>query len=72
MDIATGSTSEWSFPYYPSHIDHILITNELFETFDGPDSKAQTLKVDAILPGGMDEYWEYLSDHRPVGLRLAF
>ena len=29
MEIASGSPLYWSFPGWPSHLDHILITNEL-------------------------------------------
>lgn len=71
MSIAVGDESLWSFPYYPSHIDHILITDELFEAFEHPESYAQTLRIEDALAGGLDEYWSYLSDHRPVGLKLA-
>ena len=29
--IATGNSSNWSYPSWPSHLDHILITNELLD-----------------------------------------
>ena len=28
------------------------------------------IRIEDALPGGSDEYWIYLSDHRPVGLQL--
>ena len=31
--IADGPTSNWSFPNWPSHLDHILISNEFFNIF---------------------------------------
>ena len=31
MDIAYSSSSNWSYPSWPSHLDHILLTNELFD-----------------------------------------
>lgn len=71
MTIAQGDESLWSFPYYPSHIDHILITDELFEAFENPSSAVQTILIDGLFSGGLDTYWTYLSDHRPVGLKLA-
>ena len=71
-DIAEGPSSNWSFPYYPSHLDHILITNELFDAFESSESQAQTLRLESLFPGGLDEYWSYLSDHRPTGMRLKF
>ena len=72
MNIATGDSTLWSFPTYPSHLDHILISNELFEAFDKPSAKVQTILIEDALPGGWNEYSLYLSDHRPVGLQLQF
>ena len=72
MDIATGSASNWSFPTWPSHLDHILITNELFDEFENFGSSIQTIKIEDYLDGGWNEYETYISDHRPVGLRLVF
>lgn len=31
MELAMKESSNWSYPGWPSHIDHILITNELFD-----------------------------------------
>ena len=69
--IATGTSSNWSYPSYPSHIDHILITNDLFDEFEDANSTIQTIKIDTYLPGGFNEYDNNISDHRPVGLRLV-
>lgn len=70
MDIATGSSINWSYPGWPSHIDHILITNELFDEFSDPVSQIETLKIDEYLSGGLNSYYQYISDHRPVALKL--
>ena len=70
MDIAQGSISNWSFPNWPSHLDHILITDELFELYAMPGAITQTIKVDSYLQGGFNEYDQNVSDHRPVGIRL--
>lgn len=70
-EIALGSESEWSYPTWPSHIDHMLITNELFDEFESSGSVIQTIKIDEYLGGGWSEYDENVSDHRPVALRLA-
>jgi endonuclease/exonuclease/phosphatase family metal-dependent hydrolase len=70
MAIAEGDASEWSFPSYPSHLDHILITNELFDGFEHKDSRVSPLPVDEVF---FDEWWDYehnVSDHRPVALTL--
>ena len=69
MDIATGNSSNWSFPTWPSHLDHILITNELFDQFSNSD--VQTIKLDQYLSGGWNEYDANISDHRPVFMKLV-
>lgn len=63
MDIAKGSQLWWSYPGWPSHIDHILVTNELFNNID-------TTLVYKAAPC-YSEYETYISDHRPVGIRLT-
>jgi len=70
--IATGSSTFFSYPKYSSHLDHILITNELFTTFANPASAISTILVDNYLSGGWNEYDVKISDHRPVALKLAF
>ncbi len=72
MDIAEGSSADWSYPWWPSHIDHILITNELFDEFVNGGSAVQTIKIDEYMEGGFDDYYENISDHRPVALKLEF
>jgi endonuclease/exonuclease/phosphatase family metal-dependent hydrolase len=63
MNIAKGSQLWWSYPSYPSHIDHILITNELF-------SKLDTTLVYKAAPC-YSSYSDIISDHRPEGIRLS-
>lgn len=60
MDIAKGPKSEWSYPgsRYLSHLDHILITNELFDHHQS----SVTIKPSLCQP----EYKNVASDHRPV------
>lgn len=72
MGIAQGPASGWSYPSWPSHLDHILITSELFDDFDNGVSKIQTLKVDECFPGGWQYYDNNITDHRPVALSLYF
>lgn len=62
MAIATGSRLWWSYPSWPSHIDHILVTNELFADID----TTVVIKASPCYP----DYSEVLSDHRPVGVRI--
>ena len=68
--IAYGSSTDWSFPGWPSHLDHILITNELFSEFSNSSSGIQTIKVDDFMSGGLADYDFYISDHRPVGMKI--
>lgn len=70
MDIAQGNSSDWSYPSWPSHIDHLLITNKLFVEFENENSDIQTIPVDDYLSGGFWEYDANISDHLPVGLKV--
>jgi endonuclease/exonuclease/phosphatase family metal-dependent hydrolase len=58
MTIATGSDEFWSYPSYPSHIDHILISNEYFDQVN----QVYTTRPDACVT----EFHSVVSDHRPV------
>ena len=67
--IAQGPSSDWSFPNWPSHLDHILITDELFDNIS--NDSVFTFKIDDYMSG----WWEYdnlISDHRPVVINLQF
>lgn len=70
-DIAMDNASEWSYPSWPSHIDHILISNELFDEFETLGSDIQTLKIEQHLPGEWEIYDKNISDHRPLALKLV-
>jgi len=70
MDIAEGSSSDWSYPGWPSHIDHIMITDGLFDEFSNPGSDIQTIKLDDYFDGGYYFYDKNVSDHRPVALKI--
>ena len=66
FDIATGNSNNWSFPGWPSHLDHILMANQsnIFT--------ATTLRLDDYIIGGWGKYDNYISDHRPVGISIFF
>lgn len=68
--IAEGNSNNWSYPSWPSHLDHILITNELFDDLERPGSTIQTIRVDDYLSGGFSAYDRAIADHRPVALKL--
>ena len=72
IGIANGSSTNWSYPGWPSHLDHLLITNELFDEFEHPRSIVQTIHIEDYFEGGWSEYDNFISDHRPVGLSLKF
>jgi len=63
IDIASGGEANWSFPSWPSHIDQILLTTELFEMVQ----TTETLRLDQC----SDSYLNTVSDHRPVLIRLV-
>ena len=70
IDIANGPSSGWSYPNWPSHIDHIFITNELYGIFDNSSSLIQTIQIDENMAGGFNEYDNKISDHLPVAIKL--
>ncbi|MCK5051025.1 MAG: endonuclease/exonuclease/phosphatase family protein [Candidatus Cloacimonetes bacterium] len=72
--IAADSTANWSYPYwkYRGHIDHILISNELYDEFENASSFAKVITIDKFIEGGEDSRYKYITDHRPVVIRLKF
>lgn len=72
MEIAQNLTPDnVSYPPSFSHIDHILITNELFSSFSHPQSSCNTLQMELMM-GSWHNYYNLLSDHRPVAIKLFF
>ena len=69
INIAQSTSANWSYPSWPSHLDHILITNELFQDFSHPTSKVEVIKLDEYM-NGWNSYENNVSDHRPIGLKL--
>ena len=65
-DIASGSSSNWSFPNWPSHIDHILVSNEILNNYLDID----VLNIDQLYFNNFSNYDTYISDHRPLLLIL--
>ena len=70
MDIAQSPSSNWSYPSWPSHLDHILITNELYDEMENAGSEVACIKLDAYFSNGWSGYDYYVSDHRPVALKF--
>ena len=53
MLIAQGNSMNWSYPTWPSHLDHILITNELFADFQNFNSHVSVIRIDNYMGGGI-------------------
>ena len=70
--IASDSTADWSYPYwkYRGHIDHILISNELYPNFKKANSTVKTIAIDKFMEGGDEARYQFITDHRPVAIRL--
>ncbi len=60
MHIAIGSSTWFSYPSWPSHIDHLMVTNELFSAVD----TVMVYRPEICVP----EYRETVTDHRPLVL----
>jgi endonuclease/exonuclease/phosphatase family metal-dependent hydrolase len=58
MVVAKGDEENWSYPGWPSHIDHILITDEWFAYLD----TLWTIRPEMCV----GNYEDDISDHRPV------
>ncbi len=61
----SGTNIHDSYPGYPSFIDHIMISKDLFDEFNNGD--VQTLRLGDYISG----YDEIISDHRPVVWRFT-
>ena len=61
----SGTNIHDSYPSYPSFIDHIMISKDLFDEFG--DGDVQTLRLGDYISG----YDEIISDHRPVVWRFT-
>lgn len=68
MDIANGGNAYWSYPSWPSHLDHIIITSELYDAFE--NGVIETIRIEDYLDGGFNEYEDNISDHRPIAIKL--
>ena len=61
-----GNSYFWSYPSWPSHLDHILITDELFESVHN----TEVLLIDQWYFDSFDDYDTFISDHRPIAVQL--
>jgi endonuclease/exonuclease/phosphatase family metal-dependent hydrolase len=59
-----------SYPSSSSNIDHILINNPLFTKYEQPSTVVKAINIENSLGGGFSQYSLYISDHRPIGLKM--
>ena len=62
-------TSNWSFPNWPSHLDHIILSHSLLPLINDQQLDVKTIRVDNYFQT-FYQYDNTISDHLPVGLRL--
>jgi len=72
MGIAEGPGSGWSFPGWPSHLDHILVGGSLFAALDRDDAAIMVVPLHTFMSNGLSEYDPLISDHLPVVLKMGF
>ncbi len=71
--IEQSSSTYWSYPSWPSHLDHILINRGLIKHREtGPNTMVRCIKLESVLTRGWNEYDRNISDHRPVAYRFKF
>ena len=62
--------TQFSYPSWPSFLDHILISENLFDE-NNSTGITQTIRLQDYV-GGWDEYERILSDHLPVVWSISF
>ena len=75
MDIAIGDAANWSWQgwssSYPAiHFDHILVNNNLFDELEN-SSVVEVIKLEEYFTDGVSEYYNNVSDHRPVYIKFT-
>lgn len=65
LPVAQGPSTGWSYPSFPSQIDNILISDELFDN----EVNSGVLTLDNCF-SNFAEYEVFVSDHRPAFLHL--
>ena len=72
LSVAKDASKNWSYPTWPSHLDHILINRALIKQFKQPTTEVSCIQVDQNLPNKWSDYDRMISDHRPVGFKFEF
>lgn len=71
LPIAEGPSSGWSYPAWPSHLDHVLVTEPLFAALDRPESDIRVIRLYDYFTSGWSAYDKDLSDHLPIFIRVT-
>lgn len=67
--IAEDPEALWSYPSWPSHLDHILVNAPMLPLLNAPSTSIETLAPDAAF----SSWWTFdnnVTDHRPVAMRF--
>ena len=72
MDIAIGSSVGWSMPGLPAHVDHILVSDEVFPALAGSSFEVEVSPLHEYVDGNWGQYYSAISDHLPVVVKLEF
>ena len=67
LAVALGPAPGWSWGPGQSHLDHLLVSDELFAALGADGASCATLRLDQALDG---EFRTHVSDHAPVAVVL--
>lgn len=72
LSIELGTSKNWSYPSWPSHLDHIIVTNEVEDKMVTLGSEVACIRPDDYLFRGWSDYDYKITDHRPVAIKIDF
>ncbi|MGB0389967.1 MAG: endonuclease/exonuclease/phosphatase family protein [Salibacteraceae bacterium] len=72
LSIEQGASTNWSYPSWPSHLDHLIVTDEIQDKMITPGSDVACIRPDDYLNRGWSDYDYKISDHRPVAIKIDF
>ena len=67
-ELIANDPNQQSYPTWPSFLDHIMIGEQFFDSFES-DGEIRSVNIDEFI-GGWDVYENTISDHRPILLSL--
>ncbi|MGM0598000.1 MAG: endonuclease/exonuclease/phosphatase family protein [Myxococcota bacterium] len=70
MEIATDNNALWSYPSYPSHLDHICLSDEYENIFSAPETLVEVIPLHHYYYNGFNDFESSLSDHLPLAISL--